>query len=65
MSHLNLAVRKGAPLENLSMAIFSLNMPFIKQSHNELQGRLLLQAFGVLAAYARKMFGVSHLFLFC
>lgn len=56
MEHL-FPVRKGAPLENLSMAIFSLNMPFIKQSHNELQGRLLLQAFGVLAAYARKMFG--------
>lgn len=53
------AIRKGAPFENLSMAVFSLNMPFIKQSHNDLQGRLLIHAFGVAAAYAKKMFGVS------
>jgi len=50
-------IRKGAPFENLSMAIFSMNMPFIKQSHNDLQGRLLLHAFGVAAAYAKKTFG--------
>jgi len=50
-------IRKGAPFGNLSMAIVSMNMPHIKQSYNALQGRLLLHAFGVAAAHAKKIYG--------
>jgi len=41
------------------MAIVSMNMPHIKQSYNALQGRLLLHAFGVAAAHAKKIYGVN------
>ncbi|KAI9551587.1 hypothetical protein GHT06_021920 [Daphnia sinensis] len=50
-------VQQGAPFDQLTMAIFFINKPFMKYTGTQVQGRLLLHSFSAAAAYAQQRYG--------
>ena len=52
------AVKKDAPCGYMNMAVFCLNMPFIKSNASQLEARLLANTFGVAVAHAKQLYGV-------